>query len=74
MNITQSPKLAFCLIALLWAFLWVGLALTAGGVFGDSLLQLSFFLGVAFVPPALAYGLLFKLLPWMWNKVRGTRT
>ena len=73
MNITQSRKLPFFLVALLWVVLWVASGLAAGSVFGDSLPQLTFFLGMALVPPILFYGLLFKLLPWIWSKIRGTQ-
>lgn len=72
MNITQSPKLAFILMALMWVFLWVASGLAVGGVLGDSLPQLGFFIGIALVPPILFYVLLFSLIPWIWKKIRGT--
>lgn len=55
---------------LLWVLFWVLSGLSVGGVLGDSIPQLLFFLGMAFLPPALIYLSVFRLFPWFLRRIK----
>jgi hypothetical protein len=71
---SDSLKLPFGLAAAAWILLWLFSAGAAGGVLGDSRLQLLFFLGMAFLPPICFYLLLFEALPRIVGRFRRKAT
>jgi hypothetical protein len=63
-------KHVFAVVALAWVLLWLISAFTIGGVMGNSPLILSVYLGMAVLPPALLYGVLFWAVPLIAERFR----
>jgi hypothetical protein len=74
MGVSMTFKQLFAVIACAWILLWLMSALTIGSLMGDSVPQLLFFVGMAFLPPALLYLLLFRALPGIIRKLRKPAT
>jgi hypothetical protein len=69
-DVPMTFKQLFGVVAAAWILYIVVGALTIGGLMGDSGPQLLMFLGLASIPPALLYLLLFRVLPWTVRRFR----
>ena len=67
-------RLFFILASAFWVLLWLLPGLAVGGVIGDSLVQLLFFVSMAFVPPTLAYIFFFRFVPWFRKRIKTAGT
>jgi hypothetical protein len=74
MVVPVTFKQLFGVITAAWILYVLSMALAIGGLFGDSVPQLLMFLGMALIPPALLYLLLFRLLPWIVRRFKRPAT
>lgn len=59
----MTLKHLFGVLAVFWILYWLAAALTIGSLMGDSIPQLLFFIGMAFLPPLLLFVLFFRVVP-----------
>jgi hypothetical protein len=61
----MTLKHLFYLLSIAWALMWIATGLSIGSLMGDSVPQLLFFVGMAFVPPSLLFLLFFRAIPYI---------
>ena len=66
----MTLKHLFGVLAVAWILFWLASALAIGSLMGDSIPQLLFFVGMAFLPPTLIYLLLFRFIPLVIKKFK----
>jgi hypothetical protein len=64
----MTLKHLFGLASIAWILLWLASLVTIGGLMGNSAPITAVYLGMAVLPPAALYVLLFRALPWIIQK------